>query len=86
MNNNSSIIIADTPEKIAAFRLLTLKSALRLECKGLKLSRGIRASVIVRETLLNAGRGAPSNKEKLLAAFVKYLTDIQVYIPPTVRA
>jgi hypothetical protein len=41
------MIVADTPEKIEAFRLLALKGALSLESKGLK-RRGRSALSIVK--------------------------------------
>lgn len=41
------MIVADTPEKIEAFRLLALKGALSLEAKGLK-RRGRSALSIVK--------------------------------------
>lgn len=41
------MIVADTPEKIRAFRLLALKGALKLETKGLK-RRGCSALSIVK--------------------------------------
>jgi hypothetical protein len=43
-----SDIIADTPEKIAMFRLLSLKHALTLEIRGMKRSRGPSAHSILK--------------------------------------
>lgn len=70
----SQTIIADTPEKIAAYRLLALKGALFLETKGMK-ARGRAASVIVREVLKEAKKKAPANKEKLLECFIAHLRE-----------
>jgi anion-transporting ArsA/GET3 family ATPase len=42
-------IIIDTPEGVAAFRLLALRSALSLEVSGLRVSRGRTAYAIVKE-------------------------------------
>ncbi len=80
MNNP---LIADTPETVAAFRLLALKGALKLETKGLKMSRGVRASVMVRTILKEAGKGAPQDKALLLAAFEAHLREIKVLIDNT---
>lgn len=79
---NSPALIADTPEKIAAFRLLSLKGALTLETKGLQMSRGVKASVLVRDTLKAAGKPAPQNKVKLLEAYVAHLREIGVLVDP----
>lgn len=75
-----SSIIADTPETVNAFRLLALKGALKLETKGLQMSRGKKASVMVREILKEAGKGAPANKVLLLAAFEAHLREIKVLV------
>lgn len=69
----NSTNIADTPEKIAAFGLLALKGALKLETKGMQMSRGRKASVIARGVLKDAGKPAPANKVALLAAFENHL-------------
>jgi len=69
----NSTCVADTPEKIAAFQLLALKGALKLETKGMIMSRGRKASVMVRQVLKEAGKAAPSNKVDLLAAFENHL-------------
>ena len=54
------MIIADTPYKIELYRLLTLRSALRLEVVGLK-GRGRSAYSIAKEELSIKG-----NKQKVL--------------------
>jgi len=41
-------IILDTPEDIAFARLVTLQSALRLEARGMRLSRGVSALKIAK--------------------------------------
>lgn len=69
----SSTNIADTPEKIAAFGLLALKGALKLETKGMQMSRGRKASVMVRTILKKAKKPAPQNKVELLTAFENHL-------------
>lgn len=75
-----SSLIADTPEQINAFRLLALKGALKLETKGMQMSRGVKASVIVRKTLKDAGYAASASKVNLLAEFEQYLRDIKVLV------
>lgn len=51
----------NTPEQIAAYRVLTLRSALRLECKGLKMSRGRTVYSIVKSEF-----GFKGNKQNVL--------------------
>lgn len=41
-------VILDTPDDIAFARLVTLQSALRLEARGMRLSRGISALKIAK--------------------------------------
>lgn len=82
MNDTTSATVADTPEKIAAFRLLALKGALKMESLGMQMSRGIKASVIVRETLKAAGKSAPAKKTELLTAFENHLREIGVLVTP----
>lgn len=40
--------VIDTPEGINAYRLLVLRGALRLECKGMRRSRGHSASTVIK--------------------------------------
>jgi hypothetical protein len=63
-------MIADTPELVNAYRLLSLKGALKLETFGLTHSRGSVAA-IVREILGSKTK----NKPALLAEFIQYLKD-----------
>ncbi len=44
--NPQKQMIADTPETINLFRLLSMKAGLRLECLGLRHSRGSVASLV----------------------------------------
>jgi hypothetical protein len=46
--NKEPRMIADTPEKIAFLRLITLRSAVSLEAKGMKMSRGKSALSIAK--------------------------------------
>jgi hypothetical protein len=43
------MIVCDTPDKIEAFRLLALRGALKLECKGLRRKGQSVATLIKRE-------------------------------------
>ncbi len=54
------MIVLETPEQIAMFRLLSLKSALKLECLGMK-RRGQSAYAIVKAEL-----GLKGNKKSVL--------------------
>jgi hypothetical protein len=49
MNDNNKTLVLDTPDQIRAFRLITLWSGLKLESKGIKVSRGISCRKIVKE-------------------------------------
>ena len=75
MTDNNTIVISGK-EEVNAFRLLSLKSALSLECKGLKMSRGRSAFSIIKDEF-----GFKGNKEKVLAQFITHLTNIGVYCP-----
>lgn len=72
----------DKPEEIAAYRLLVIKNGLKLETKGMKLSRGTPCSVHARNVLKQAGKKAPANKNALLAAFEEHLREIKVLVDP----
>ena len=58
------------PDQINAFRLLALQKALKLELKGLKVSRGISAYKIIKEEFNLKG-----NKQKVLDQYTKILQD-----------
>jgi hypothetical protein len=62
-------IICDTPDKIFAFRLLALKGALKLETRGLRVSRGVNAANTVRHLIGSRTR----NKVDLLAEYETFL-------------
>jgi anion-transporting ArsA/GET3 family ATPase len=50
------MIVCDTPEKITAFRLLALRSALGLEIKGLKRRGQSVFSIVKREFSLKGSK------------------------------
>lgn len=72
MNNTPTdgTIVCDTPDKIQAFRLLALKNALKLETKGLKMSRGRSALSIVK-----AEFGLKGTAKTVLPQFEKILRE-----------
>lgn len=62
-----------TGDAVAQFRLVVLKSALRLESKGMRHSSGRRASVEVRKVLTQAGIKPARGLDALLAQYEKWL-------------
>ena len=65
------MITLETPEQIAMFRLLSLKSALKLECLGMK-RRGQSAYAIVKAEL-----GLKGNKKSVLKQMEQIIEDIK---------
>lgn len=61
-------IVCDTPDKILAFQLLSMRSALKLEILGLKFSRGSVAKQVRYLMSVNT-----RNKQELLAIYESYL-------------
>jgi len=61
-------MIADTPELVNAYRLLSIKGALKLETFGMMHSRGSVAPKV--RQILNS---KTKNKSALLAEFIQYL-------------
>ena len=62
-----------TGDAVAQFRLVVLKSALRLESKGMRHSSGNRASVEVRRILSEAGIKPARTLDALLSQYEKWL-------------
>lgn len=60
-----------TGEHINAYRLLSLRMALKLECSGLKSRAPV--TKIIRDILIKANVSAPRNKEKLRIMYDYYL-------------
>jgi hypothetical protein len=78
----SNTILLDTPEQIAAFRLLAIRRALKLEVTtGLRsrLNAAVRAA---RAVLEEKGKNAPRTKKALLAALESHLTSIGIPFNP----
>lgn len=73
----SGTIVCDTPAKIEAYRLLSLKAMLSIEVKtGLKHSRGNPAEAI-RQVMGSTTR----IKKRLLDEYICYLTARGILIP-----
>jgi len=66
MTNDTIVISGEEHTRNA--RILTLRSALKLECKGLKMSRGRSAYSIVKEEF-----GFRGSKVKVLAQLNEYV-------------
>jgi hypothetical protein len=67
----ATVIVGDN---IQRYRLLCIKSALRLEAVGMK--GRVNAAVIARDILIKAGIVNPArNKQKLLEQFTDYLNN-----------
>jgi len=66
-------IVCDTPDKILAYQLLAIRSALKLEIAGLKHSRG---SVAQKVRYLMSVR--TRDKKELLAIYESYLKSVNV--------
>ncbi len=86
MNKPESAIVINTPEGINAYRLLVIRSGLKLEAKGMKLSRGVACSVHARNVLKEAGKAAPANKAKLADVFNTHLREIGVLVDSLIAA
>ena len=65
------MIILDTPEKIDMFRFLSLRSALKMECRGMS-RRGQSAYAIVK-----AEYGFKGNKKSVLEQMEKIIKEFK---------
>ena len=65
--------ILTTPDQIANARLLTLRKALQLEIKGLKMSRGVSVNKMVCQML---GLKTGTKREVTLAELNKVIDEI----------
>lgn len=63
----------DTPEKIQMARYLTMRSGLKLEIQGLRLSRGVNCYKMIKDTF-----GLKGSKQKVLEQFEQLLTEAGV--------
>lgn len=67
--------VADTPAKIEAHRLLTLKACLKLECKGMSRSHGPSAY-----SRIKAEFGLKGSKARVLEQYEALLRDNGVLV------
>ena len=63
-------IMIDTPKGIEFARMATLKSALKLECMGMRMSRGVSAYAICKQDYNLKG-----NKQKVLEQMEKLVAE-----------
>ena len=68
---NDKMLVFDTPEKIDMFRFLSLKSALKLECLGMK-RRGQSAYAIIK-----AEYGFKGSKKSVLEQMEKIIEEVK---------
>lgn len=68
MHQINGSIVADTPEKVKAYRLLALKAALKLELVGLKVRRGFSAFATVKQEF-----GLKGSKASVLEQYTEIL-------------
>ena len=61
--------VASTPDQVFAYRLLALRSGLKLEIAGMRLSRGEQASKTIRHLMSTRTR----NLKDLLAEYESFL-------------
>jgi hypothetical protein len=80
MSTSTAAIVCDTPDKINAYRLLSLKGMLKLETLGMRHSSGCSASKAIRAELQEVKKKAPRNKKKLLTAYENHLKEIGVLV------
>ena len=65
--------VLDTPEQIQMARYLTLRSGLKLELKGLRMTRGVSCYKIIKDTF-----GLKGSKQKVLDQFEDLLREAGV--------
>jgi hypothetical protein len=66
----NELLVCDTPDTINAYRLLALRSMLKLELKGMKRSRGPSAFAMVKTQF-----GFKGSKASVSEQYEKYLRD-----------
>ena len=65
----------DTPEKIQMARYLTMRSGLKLEIQGMRLTRGVSCYKLIKDTF-----GLKGNKQKVLDQFEDLLREAGVQL------
>jgi len=63
-------IMLDTPEQIQMARYLTMRSGLKLEIQGMRLTRGVSCYKMIKDTF-----GLKGSKQKVLDQFEAMLED-----------
>ena len=63
----------DTPEQIQMARYLTMRSGLKLEIQGLRLTKGVSCYKLIKDTF-----GLKGNKQKVLDQFEDLLREAGV--------
>lgn len=63
-------IMLDTPEQIQMARYLTMRSGLKLEIQGIRLTRGVSCYKMIKDTF-----GLKGSKQKVLDQFEAMLED-----------
>ena len=66
-------LMLDTPEQIQMARYLTMRSGLKLEVQGLRLTRGVNCYKMVKDTF-----GFKGSKQKVLDQFEDLLREAGV--------
>jgi hypothetical protein len=69
MINNKTIVL-DTPEQINSYRMICLEKGLKLELKGLRLTRGRTCYSIIKEEF-----GLKGNKQRVYDQFTKMMEE-----------
>ncbi len=67
------MICLDTPKQNQMARYLTMRSGLKLEIQGLRLSRGVNCYKMIKDTF-----GLKGSKQKVLEQFEQLLTEAGV--------
>ena len=75
--SDSSGTMITGAEDISAYRLLALKAALRIECCGMKASRGVNAAAMVRTTIGSKTK----DKKALLGEYIAWLKERGLLAP-----
>jgi hypothetical protein len=81
MTNQNAIVAAETPDAVAAYRLLAIRAGLKLELVGMRVSRGTRASILARDVLKAAGKKAPAKLADLAPVYAEHLREIGILAP-----
>jgi hypothetical protein len=73
---NDRTLVFDTPEKIAGVRLLTLRSAFKLELVGIKVYRNVSIYALIKREF-----GLKGNKQSVFDQFTDILCERGILFP-----